>query len=138
MLVSFVRHRLCEFMFGTATGFVRSFRLFFTSVMDIIMIITVSSSLYLVDYLMRKACQQISLEQECIPVGCVPPAAVAVWGVSTRHPPQTRPPSQTPPPGTRHPPSPRSRKPPGPDPPWDQTPTPRNQAPPPLWTDTHL
>ena len=26
-------------------------------------------------------------EQECIPVGCVPPAAVAVGGVSTRHPP---------------------------------------------------
>ena len=37
--------------------------------------------------------------QECIPVGCVPPGAVAVRGVSTRHPP-----------GSRHPP--RSRHPP--------------------------
>ena len=47
--------------------------------------------------------------QECIPVGCVPPATVAVGGVvSTRHPHGTRPP-------------------------WDQTPqdqTPQDQAPP--------
>ena len=32
------------------------------------------------------------VEQECIPVGCVPAAAVAVRGVSTRHPHQSRPP----------------------------------------------
>ena len=51
------------------------------------------------------------VKQECIPVGCVLPAAVAVRGVSTRHPPCSRPPSreQTPqdqapsPPGSRHP-----------------------------------
>ena len=56
-------------------------------------------------------------EQECIPVGCIPPAAVAIWGglhqapprtdtPQSRHP-QTRYPlpEQTPnPPGTRHPP----------------------------------
>ena len=36
------------------------------------------------------------LKQECIPVGCVPPAAVAFRGVSTRNPPGTR----TLPPGT--------------------------------------
>ena len=70
--------------------------------------------------------------QECIPVGCVPPTAVAIWGVSppgtprTRHPPRAGPLEQGPPeqaplgPGTpqsRHPlgsGSPRSRHPPGP------------------------
>ena len=31
-------------------------------------------------------------KQECIPVGCVPPAAVAVQGVSTRHPREQTPP----------------------------------------------
>ena len=31
-------------------------------------------------------------KQECIPVACVPPAAVAVGGVSTRHPPGADPP----------------------------------------------
>ena len=31
-------------------------------------------------------------KQECIPVGCVPPAAVAVGGVSTMHPPDHAPP----------------------------------------------
>ena len=45
-------------------------------------------------------------KQECTPVGCVPPAAVAIRGVSTRHPPL----EQTPSPGSR---SPQSR-PPGP------------------------
>ena len=39
-------------------------------------------------------------QQECIPVGCVPPAALAIWGVSTRHPPRTR----LPLPRSRHPP----------------------------------
>ena len=39
---------------------------------------------------------QIFKEQECIPVGCILPAAVAIRGVSTRHPqsrhaPQSRP-----------------------------------------------
>ena len=42
----------------------------------------------------RKICNK----QECIPVGCVlPPAAVAVGGVSTRHPPGADPPSPHPP-----------------------------------------
>ena len=31
---------------------------------------------------------QIFKEQECIPVGCILPTAVAIWGVSTRHPPE--------------------------------------------------
>ena len=31
-------------------------------------------------------------QQECIPVGCILPAAVAAWGVSIRHPPGSRPP----------------------------------------------
>ena len=71
-------------------------------------------------------------EQECIPVGCVPPAAEAIGGgVSTRHPPGPDPPGGgTPPrggtpweqtlPGAGPP---RSRHPPGPGPPVDrQTP----------------
>ena len=74
-------------------------------------------------------------KQECIPVGCVPPAAVAVEGVSTRYPPGSRhalgpdiPQNQAPPLGPGTPP--RTRHPPGPD-------TPRDQAPPgtrPPWT----
>ena len=49
--------------------------------------------------------------QECIPVGCVPPTAVAVRGVSTRHPPGPATPlgpatTQTRHPPTRHPPRP--------------------------------
>ena len=58
------------------------------------------------------------LKQECIPVGCVPPAAVAIGGggsVSTRHPPR-----------------------PGP-PPWDQVLPPTGPNPPgpgtPPWTE---
>ena len=58
---------------------------------------------------MPKEILNFTRKQECIPVGCVPPAAVAVRGVSTRHPTGTRPtpgpgiPSQTRhPPGTRH------------------------------------
>ena len=36
---------------------------------------------------------ETQFKQECISVGCVPPAAVAVWGgFSTRYPPRTRPP----------------------------------------------
>ena len=48
---------------------------------------------------------KIPKPQECIPVGCIPPASVAVGGISTRHPPRTRhPPDQAPlPPRTRHP-----------------------------------
>ena len=38
-------------------------------------------------------------QQECIPVGCVPPTAVAIRGVSTRHPP---PREQEPPRGQTH------------------------------------
>ena len=47
-----------------------------------------------------------SSKQECIPVGCVPPAAVAVPRGSlpgTPHPKEQSPPEQAPP-GTRHPP----------------------------------
>ena len=46
-----------------------------------------------------------SFEQECIPVGCVPPAAVAIGGgVSTRHPPRADPLGAEPPPGPGTPP----------------------------------
>ena len=66
-------------------------------------------------------------KQECIPVGCLPPAAVTSggWagGVSTRHPPGIRHP-----PGTRHPPH-------GSRPPPEQAP-PLEQAPPTLWTES--
>ena len=75
-------------------------------------------------------------KQECIPVGCVLPAAVAVW-VGLRQVPippgPGTPPDQAPPlgpgtPGTRHP--------------WDKAPlgqgTPSQDQTPPLWTDTHL
>ena len=48
------------------------------------------------------------LQQEYIPVGCVPPVAVAVRGVSTRHPPGADPP--------------RDQAPPGADTPQEQTP----------------
>ena len=57
-------------------------------------------------------CSEKNSKWECIPVGCVPPAAVAVPGASTRHPPWSRPPppwEQTPPEQT---PSTRSRQPP--------------------------
>ena len=86
-----------------------------------------------------------NFKQECIPVGYVPPAAVAVRGVSTRHPPgpdslqQVTPEAGTPPgpdpPGTRHPLGPGT--PPDQAPPQDQTP-PLGPGPLPLWTDTHL
>ena len=63
--------------------------------------------------------RNISKEQECVPVGCVPPAAVAVPGgrgvPPGIPPPETRPPS----PETRHP-----------SPPQDQTRLPRDQTPP--------
>ena len=52
--------------------------------------------------------------QECIPVGCVPPTAVVVRGVSTQTLPGSGPP-QSRPPWTRHPPGPDT--PLGPDPP---------------------
>ena len=45
------------------------------------------------------------MEQECIPVGCIPPAAVAIGGVSNRHPP------------------PQTTQPQGPGTPWDQAPS---------------
>ena len=37
-----------------------------------------------------KVLEILHFKQECIPVGCLPPAAVAVGGVSTRHPPGSR------------------------------------------------
>ena len=72
--------------------------------------------------------------QECIPVGCVLPAAVAIWGALHQAPlgpgtppPRTRPPRiRHPPSGTRHPPEPGT--PLGPDPPGTRDP--RDQAPP--------
>ena len=98
--------------------------------------------------------------QECIPVGCVPPAAVAVTGGSphtpSRHPPEQIPPEQAPPEQT----PPRQiplncplRCGPGPDPPqlppwvWAWKPARHARisvamhagiAPPLLWTDRHL
>ena len=59
--------------------------------------------------------------QECIPVGCVPSAAVAVGGVYTRHPRDQTPPPSRHLPGSRHNPPPRS-KPPGTKPPGVGTP----------------
>ena len=47
---------------------------------------------------------KLSPIQECIPVGCVPPAAVALRGVSTRHPPDQAPAPEPGTPQTRHPP----------------------------------
>ena len=70
-------------------------------------------------------------KQECIPVGCVPPAAVAVGGVSTRHHPRSRHPPQDQ--------TPQSRYPPGTRPPWSRYPPrtkPPKQVPPPLWTES--
>ena len=80
----------------------------------------------------REQCYD-TCKQECIPVGWVPPTAVAVLGgVSTRHPPGAEPPGPgTPsggdplgadppgaaPPPTRHPPPTWSRHLPGADPP---------------------
>ena len=61
--------------------------------------------------------ERSSWKQECIPVGCVPPAAVAVSGGS---------PPGTHPPGSRH--SPRRRHPP------PGAGTPRSR--PPLWTES--
>ena len=61
------------------------------------------------------------MKQECIPVGCVPPAAVAIWGGLHQTPPWTRPPRtrHTPRPGTRHTPSLQPGTPPFP---WTDTP----------------
>ena len=68
----------------------------------------------------------VAIRQECIPVGCVPPTAVAVRGaISTRHSPPSR--SRTPPPWSMHPPD---QAPPGPGTPRDQTL--REQAHPPV------
>ena len=61
-------------------------------------------------------------KQECIPVGCIPPAAVAVQGgVSTRHPPDQAPAEQIPP--RADPPRPgipQEQMPPGPGTPQEQ------------------
>ena len=35
---------------------------------------------HLCNYTVSVASQYTQVQQECIPVGCVPPAAVAVWG----------------------------------------------------------
>ena len=67
-------------------------------------------------------CQWLFLQQECIPVGCVPPAAVAILGGL----------HQAPPPRSRHPPDQaphQSRHPPDQAPPWSRHPP--DQAPPP-------
>ena len=69
------------------------------------------------DVLQKEILQmQFQFQQECIPVGCLPPAAVAVPGGLHQAPPL----DQAPPgPGN----------PPGPGTPWDQAP-PREQTPP--------
>ena len=91
-------------------------------------------------------------EQECIPVGCVPPAAVAVTGGVSTSPPRSRhPPAPDPPPlgtgtplGTRPPP-----REPGTRPPLEQAPPAARHARiplamhagillPPPWTDAHV
>ena len=76
-------------------------------------------------------CDKILNTQECIPVGCVPSATVAVCFQGGSPPPRSRPPH------SRHP---LSQVPPGPGtpsgtrhPPWDQAP-PQDQAPP--WEQT--
>ena len=69
----------------------------------------------------------MQIKQECIPVGCVPPAAVAVrWGSPPCNPPPS--PRPDPPPTTRQPPG--TRHPLGPDP-QDQAP-PGTRHPPPV------
>ena len=95
--------------------------------------------------------KQTEFKQECIPVGCVPPVALAIPGGSSTRPPWTRPPRSRHPPGpdplgqgtpwSRHPqskhPPPGSRHPlvlPGSDP-RDKVP-PWSQAPPPLRAGT--
>ena len=46
---------------------------------------------HLCNYTVSVASQYTQVQQECIPVGCVPPAAVAVWGGSLPGPPGSRP-----------------------------------------------
>ena len=65
------------------------------------------------------------MKQECIPVGCVPPAAVAIQGGLHQAPPGTRHPPGPGTPGTRPPLGPdipRDQAPPGQGTPWDQAP----------------
>ena len=81
-------------------------------------------------------------KQECIPVGCVPSAAVAVSAQSRQPPPgaDTHP-EQTPPPKQTHPRSRhcrRSRHPREQTPPGADSPPGSRHPPPPLWTDTRL
>ena len=73
-------------------------------------------------YVFHSALKQIVL-QECIPVGCVPPAAVAVTGGGSPHLPQSRYPLEQTPPQSRHPPEqhPQSEHPPGAGTPPEQT-----------------
>ena len=87
-------------------------------------------------------------KQECIPVGCLPPTAVAVPRVSTRHPPEEAPPRGSTPSGGSTPPQEEAPPSGGSTPPGESTPpggsTPREEAPtrrkrpprrmPPLWT----
>ena len=71
-------------------------------------------------YTVYKDLSQVILhfQQECIPVGCVPPAAVAVPGGLHQTPPGSRHPSQGGTPQTRHPPD---QAPPDQAPPCGQT-----------------
>ena len=66
-------------------------------------------------------------KQECISVGCVPPEAVAIRGVSTRHPLPPR--REEAPPGRKHPPPGGSTPSGGSTPPGESTP-PRRKHPP--------
>ena len=62
-------------------------------------------------------------KQECIPVGCVVPTAVAVQGGLHQAPPGSRhPPGPGSPPGSRHPPTTRHPPEQAPPPPQDQAP----------------
>ena len=59
----------------------------------------------------------MNYKQECIPVGYVLPAALAIWGISTRHPPGADLPPRSRPPGPASP---------GGQTPWEQTPLTRH------------
>ena len=68
-----------------------------------------------------------NLKQECIPVGCVPPALYRMGGLPDRQPPPDRDPPGQRPSLDRHPPwteTPQDR-----DPPWTETPQDRDPSP---------
>ena len=84
-------------------------------------------SLYSNRQCLYECCKSLTT-QECISVGCVPPASYRAGGLHDRDPPGQRPPRQRPP--RQRPPR---RRPPGQRPqtetPWTETPTPRQKHP---------